>query len=354
MAPRIGILGHFAEGLHYTDGQTLKTLGIDQVLRARYGEDAVLRVDTHGWSRRPLDLLRRCRALVEACDHIIILPAHRVRIFVPLLERLRRRKPALRLSYAVVGGWLPSMLRRRPRLVRRLAGFHAILVETTVMLRELGQLGLGNVRLLPNFRDFRPLSEDELIFPETEPWRFVIFSRLTEDKGVADAIAAILAINRARGTRAVELELYGPVEQSWCEAFERLLADAEATCPGAVRWHGEVPAETAIATLTGHFALLFPTQHRTEGIPGTIIDAYAAGLPVLSARWDAFSDVVDEGVTGRGYPLGERAALRELIEEAIERPHEINAMRPACLARSHDYLPEAARGILEQVIEGQG
>jgi hypothetical protein len=62
--------------------------------------------------------------------------------------------------------------------------------------------------------------------------------------------------------------------------------------------------------LKDYFALLFPTHFYTEGIPGTVIDAYAAGIPVISAKWESYSDVIDEGVTGIGYKDGAERASR--------------------------------------------
>ncbi len=40
--------------------------------------------------------------------------------------------------------------------------------------------------------------------------------------------------------------------------------------------------------------LLFPTKYYTEGIPGTIIDAYFSGLPVLVSRWENHNDILYE------------------------------------------------------------
>ena len=59
-----------------------------------------------------------------------------------------------------------------------------------------------------------------------------------------------------------------------------------------------------------YFALLFPTRFYTEGIPGTILDAYAAGIPVICSRWESCADVVDDGVTGITYPFEDMQMLK--------------------------------------------
>ncbi len=49
--------------------------------------------------------------------------------------------------------------------------------------------------------------------------------------------------------------------------------------------------------------MLFPTKFKTEGIPGTIIDAYASGLTVVSSIWDNYNEIIDDGITGIGYEI---------------------------------------------------
>ena len=48
---------------------------------------------------------------------------------------------------------------------------------------------------------------------------------------------------------------------------------------------------------------IFPTRFTTEGIPGSIIDSYYAGVPVLASKWNSFDDVIEDGKTGVGLSL---------------------------------------------------
>ena len=45
---KITIIGHFAFGLEYLDGQTVKTKIIADELCRRYGKDQIEKIDTHG------------------------------------------------------------------------------------------------------------------------------------------------------------------------------------------------------------------------------------------------------------------------------------------------------------------
>ena len=85
--------------------------------------------------------------------------------------------------------------------------------------------------------------------------------------------------------------------------------------------------------------MLFPTHYPTEGIPGTIIDAYAAGVPVISAKWQSFGDVVEDGVTGLGYEFDSEEALEKILTDVLCQKEVLDAMKPHCLAKSREYLP---------------
>mgnify|MGYP002519543662 CR=1 FL=1 len=49
----------------------------------------------------------------------------------------------------------------------------------------------------------------------------------------------------------------------------------------------------------------------TEGVPGTIIDAYAAGLPIISAKWLNYGDILDA--------LGSTFMAQTYWRKALER-----------------------------------
>ncbi len=50
------------------------------------------------------------------------------------------------------------------------------------------------------------------------------------------------------------------------------------------------------------FAAWLP-ESRRMGFAGTLIDAMAAGVPVIASNWKYNPEIVIENVTGRIYPL---------------------------------------------------
>ena len=107
-----------------------------------------------------------------------------------------------------------------------------------------------------------------------------------------------------------------------------------------IQYKGMVESSKSVEVLKSYYVLLFPTRFFTEGIPGTIVDAYAAGIPVISSRWESFSDVVDERETGFGYEFGNVNELIKMIKYVLNQPDYIIKMKEKCLEKSFFFLPE--------------
>ena len=339
---KVAVIGHFAFGKEFLDGQTVKTKVLSQTLCDRFGEDAVLNVDTHGWSKRPFRFFCNVWKTAKQAENVVMLPAHNgLRMITPLLCISAKCHKGCKLHYAVIGGWLPKLLQDKPGLRKKLKTFTGIYVETSTMQKALEKQGFANVVVLPNCKNLQILQPEQLSKSE-KPYKLCTFSRVMQEKGMEDAIAAIKTINENKGETVYTLDIYGPVDPAQAEWFDTL----QKTFPDYVRYRGKVPFDQSVDVLKDYFALLFPTRFYTEGIPGTIIDAYAAGVPVISAKWESFADVVDHGVTGIGYEFGNTEALKQLLFEISENPEKIIALKENCLQKARDYLPETAIKLL--------
>ena len=338
------VIGHFGFGENLLNGQTVKTKILHAELVRRYGEDEVETVDTHGGVKTLLRLPLVTLKALRRCRNIVILPAHNgVRIITPIL-RFWNFFFHRRLHYAVIGGWLPAMLERRKFLRTLLKRFTGIYVETRTMENALLAQGFLNTVVLPNCKPLEILREDALIPNAGEPYRLVTFSRVMKQKGIEDAAAAVKAVNEQAGRTVYTLEIYGQVDANETEWFENLQKDF----PPYIRYGGLVPFSESGRVLRGAFALLFPTRFYTEGIPGTIIDAYAAGVPVISSKWESFSDIVSDGETGIGYDFADEGALQAILARQIDNPQYLAGMRSACTAAAERYLPENVVNLLTE------
>lgn len=336
----IAIVGRMAAGTQLLDGQTVKTKVLCQELARRFPDREQIWVDTYQYRKHALPILwNTLRAFVK-CEHIFVLLSRNGRkFFFPLLTGLNRifRR---RLYHDVVGGALPGEAARSEGLRRQLQQFEVNWVEFEAMKKELEALGVTNAEVLPNFKRLNILAPEDMMAHTAPPFIFSMFSRVTKEKGMTAAAEAVAEVNRRLGKTAAMLRIYGPVEDNYKEEFDQVLA-AHSDC---VSYLGCIPAEKSVDTLRSSFMLLFPSVYPGEGMPGTIIDAFSAGLPVIATDWHFNAELVRSGVTGYCYNWEQPALLAEHILHAISHPEEVDAMRPSCLAEAKKYTPEAVMG----------
>ena len=276
-------------------------------------------------------------------ENVVIFPAHNgLRVYAPLLLFQKRFFSNRKLHYVVIGGWLPQFLLNRKRLAKKLKKFDAIYVETTTMKNALEKQGFENIVIMPNFKKLTAVSENELIYSAKTPYRLCTFSRVIKEKGIETAVDVIHKVNNELGYSAYSLDIYGQVDSEQAEWFDILKQKFSQD----IRYCGCVDADKSVGVLKNYFVLLFPTHFYTEGIPGTIVDAYAAGIPVVSARWESFSDVVDEGMTGIGYDFDRIEQFEEILLNIAENPEIVLDMKKNCIQKVEQYAPESAIRVL--------
>jgi glycosyltransferase involved in cell wall biosynthesis len=76
-----------------------------------------------------------------------------------------------------------------------------------------------------------------------------------------------------------------------------------------------------------------------EPLPLVVIEALAAGVPVIASRVGGIPEVVVEGQTGFLVLSGQQAELRSVLERVIETPAIVRSMRAACVASAAPFAP---------------
>jgi len=345
---KVCVLGHFGEGMNLLNGQTVKTKIITEELCQRLGKGQVLKIDTHGGWKTLLKAPAHVIYSLKNSQNVLIFPAHNgLRVYAPLLAALKGLFKGRKLHYVVIGGWLSEFLNGRAGLATALKKFDGIYVETTSMKTALEKMGFDNVYVMPNCKPLTAISENELVYPQGIPYRLCTFSRVTQQKGIEDAVNAVRAVNESFGKTVYTLDIYGPVDAGQSEWFNALQADF----PEYISYKGSVDADKSVAVLKDYFALLFPTRFYTEGIPGTLIDAYAAGVPVITSLWVNHADVFIDGMTGWGYEFGNAEELKKLLLKAANQPQKFLSMKKTALAETKKYMPEAAiQNLVQRIV----
>ena len=339
---KISIIGHFGGNGMSSDGQTIKTMIVTKEIENIFGVKRVNRVNTFGWKKNPGKLFFNCiKSVYESKNIVFMTDAGGIKIFPWFLTcaNVFAKRP---IHYVVIGGWLVRYIENHKLLAWFLKRLSGIFVETQVMKKGLEKLGFGNVYLMPNFKDLTLLQESEIVSSLKEPYRFCIFSRIMKEKGIENAVNAVQNINARYGRAVCTLDLYGQVDSNQTKWFEQCMK----TFSDAVRYGGVIPFDKSVDVLKEYYALLFPTQFYTEGIPGTIIDAYAAALPVVASEWESVFDIVEPGVTGITYSFNKPEALEDCLTALLEDPEQISDMKKHCLKKAEQYLPNAVMDIL--------
>lgn len=333
MSWKVCVIGHFGLNENLLNGQTIKTKIITQELERQLSPRNVLKIDTHNIKGKLIKVSTLVRKGMKNSENIIMMPAHNgIRFFSPLLFALNFIYPT-KLHYIVIGGWLPQFLENRKLLSSILKKFDGIYVETNTMKRKLEQMGFKNVFVMPNCKELSILKKSEIEYDLPKPYRLCTFSRVMKEKGIEDAIKAVLDVNRIYGENIFSLDIYGQIDDNYKEDFFEM----KKSFPNNIRYCGSVPFDKTTQILKKYYALLFPTQFYTEGIPGTIIDAYASGVPVIASRWESFSDLIEDNEVGYGYQFGDLNELEKILLQVIDNPIELNKMRIKCIDKAYLY-----------------
>lgn len=316
-----------------TGGQPVKTRQLFHALSDYYGDESVTYIETYGWKSHPIRIMLNIKRRAKINDVMIMLPAHNgVQVFSRLLNRCKKRY-GLKIFYDVIGGWLPEKTKRDKALKTQLLNFDGIWVETHNMKDLLDSQGFSNIKVVPNFRKMKIIEPSQMTIPHGFPLRMCTFSRVMKEKGIETAVDVVNELNKKMGYKAIRLDIYGPIdetEKEWFETLEEKFADNISYC-------GCVNPKDSYKVLSQYYCLLFPTHFYTEGVPGTIIDAYAAGLPVVSAKWSNFDDVIEEGKTGYGYSFDDKEDMERVLSEIVNEPSKIITLKTNCLDRARSF-----------------
>ena len=164
--------------------------------------------------------------------------------------------------------------------------------------------------------------------------RFLWAGRLCEGKGLVTTLDA-LDILHSEKPDGWSVDFCGPIAD---DDHARIVAPRLAAAPWAdrVRYLGSLPHSSMPGQYFAHDAFLF-TSEVHEGLPGTIIEAFAAGLPVIGTLTGGTRDVLRPDENCLAYPIGDAAALAGAMARLIDQPDERRrlARDVARFAREH-------------------
>ncbi len=100
------------------------------------------------------------------------------------------------------------------------------------------------------------------------------------------------------------------------------------------------------------------SSSRSEGLPFNIVEAQMCALPVVASRIRGHTDLIEDGVNGLLYPIGDYGALASAVLRAFSEPELSKALGAAAAVSSKNYALDVAFneniGIYKKMLLKQG
>lgn len=211
-----------------------------------------------------------------------------------------------RLVMRATGADLGLCYQRFGPFARRLADWTwmrsaLVYVETRQLQREFA--ARPNVRWFPNTRNVQAPTTTR----RRRPCRLVFLARLHMDKGLAEVLDACRGL-----PEPCKLDVFGP---GTSDTDFSLFDDH----PNAT-YRGVLAPRDVPRMLGDHDLLLAPSYCGREGYPGTILEAFQCGLPVVASDWGGVAELVEHEVCGLLVQPRSAEAVRTAVERLLGDP----------------------------------
>lgn len=228
---------------------------------------------------------------------------------------LRRLFPSLRLV-STMHGWIERT--RSKGLLNRLdlwalRRFDRVIAVSGAVRDIAGRSGIRHAVTIHNAIDtaeWRPrpsASAERGSVPHPAPFRVGFVGRISREKGPLDFVRVAAAVlERNRGWEFV-VAGDGPESARMRSLTEQLGLAAN------FRFLGTLRGAQLLSFYQGLNALLSPSH--TEGLPNTILEAAALGVPVVATRVGGVGEIISHGENGLLANGGDLAALAEALEQ---------------------------------------
>ena len=178
---------------------------------------------------------------------------------------------------------------------------------------------------------------DEFINKENRPMRVLYCGTVTQRKGVKYLFEAFTKIPKS----AAELHIIGSV-QGRGEEFKKYSA--------YYTYHGPIPQNQLFKTYKEYDILILPTIF--EGFGLVIVEAMAAGLPVITTKHSFGFEIINHRQNGSIVPIRDiNAIVEEILYYASLNNDSFNQMRMAAKKSANGFTRDNFRQRIKTIIE---
>ncbi len=334
------VLGYFGYVTNQIDGQTIKTRDVYSLLENNCKEPLKY-FDTQSFKLSKLKLLKMILIIIKS-DIVFYLPAHNnLKYLFPMIYIISKLSNT-KINYLVVGGWLYNFLENKPIHRYMLSKINGIYVETENLYINLKKYKFKNIYKLHNFRmvDFPDIAITDKLRKDI---KLVFMARVHPLKGV-DLIFELEKELKKRAVNEFSIDIYGPIFKDYEEEFNIKLKSS------LIKYCGIVEPTNVYSALQKYDLMLFPTKYFTEGFPGSILDAYISGIPVVATHWLNAEEFIDDEITGYITEFNNESLFIDKIMELINNPTNIYDLKDNVKDKRTNYSSQKAWQVLHQAI----
>lgn len=325
------VLGNYGYANNDLNGQTIKTRSVFDLLQKLYGKEVVHCFDTQTFKQSKKNVFKMLRSLTH-CKRVVYLPAHgNFKYLFPIIFILSKIY-GFKIEYFVVGGWIGNFIKNLPIHQYMLRHISGVYPETDLLKNQLVQeYHLSNVSKFPNFRefDFNPESKNN------KKLELVFMARVLIQKGLDWIFNLADYLVKNNLTDDINITFYGPMAEETKDYFYSNLKKFD-----FIKYHGPLKPEEIYTTLSKYDVMLLPTHFYTEGLPGSVVDAYISGIPVIATDWMYAQEFIEDGKSGFIIPFenGQDDLIRKVIE-LRNNPQLLNNMQNYSLKKRMEFAP---------------
>jgi len=214
----------------------------------------------------------------------------------------------------------------RAATTRMLAAVRLVLVRSESLRAALVELGCAasKIRIQRTGIPLQQVPFQARVWPSDGCWRLLQASRLIEKKGLRTSLRAFAEFTRKYPQAHFTIAGEGPLLDELQEMTREL------NVAGQVTFAGFASQSQLRELLYGSHVFLHPSETgadgNQEGVPNSMLEAMATGLPVFATTHGGIPEAVEDGTSGVLVSEGDAAALAKRLTNLTAQPDVLSGI----------------------------